>query len=86
MFIIYEEDEASMMPTVGARVDSSKDYMGENHEGEGTSPNESDSDMDQAPADVLDKDGCVKCKTYGGGYGMWNSSFTLIIIIYLNFL
>ena len=32
------EVKASMMPTVGARVDSSEDDMGENHEGEGTSP------------------------------------------------
>ena len=32
------EFEASMMPTVGARVDSSEDNMGENHEGEGDQP------------------------------------------------
>ena len=30
--------EALMMPTVGARVDSSKDDMGENHEREGDQP------------------------------------------------
>ena len=32
------EVEESMMPTVGARVDSSEDDMGENHEGEGDQP------------------------------------------------
>ena len=32
------EVEASMMPTVGARVNSSEDDMGENHEGKGDQP------------------------------------------------
>ena len=32
------EVEASMMPSVGARVDSSEDEMGENNEGEGNQP------------------------------------------------
>ena len=41
------EVEASMMPKVGARVDSSEDDMGENREGEGgPAPDESDSDTD----------------------------------------
>ena len=56
-----------MMPTVGARVDSSEDDLGENHEGEGgPAPDESDSDIDQAPADGLDADGGVKSKKYEG--------------------
>ena len=51
------EVEASMMPTVRARVDSSEDEMGENNEGEGEpATDESDSDIDQAPADGLDAD------------------------------
>ena len=55
------EIEASMMPTVGDRVDSSEDDMGENHEGEGRpAPDESDSDIDQAPVDGLDADGGVR--------------------------
>ena len=46
-----------MMPTVGARVDSSEDEMGENNEGEGEpATDESNSDIDQAPADGLDAD------------------------------
>ena len=46
-----------MMPTVGARVDSSQDDIGENHEGKGgPTPDESDSDIDQAPANGLDAD------------------------------
>ena len=50
-----------MMPTVGARVDSFVDDMGENHEGEGApGPDESDSDIDQAPADGLDADDISK--------------------------
>ena len=62
------EVEASMMPTVGARVDSSEDEMGENkNEGEGEpAMDESDSDIDQAPADGLDADGGVRSKKYGG--------------------
>ena len=48
-----------MMPTVGGRVDSSEDDMGGNREGEGgPAPNESDSDIDQAPADGLDTEIC----------------------------
>ena len=71
---------ASMIPTVGARVDSSEDDMGENHEGEGgPAPDESDSDIDQAPADGLDADGGVKSKKGGRNKYL---SFTLIIIIY----
>ena len=51
------EVEASMMPMIGARVDSSEDDMGENREGEGRpAQDESDSDIDQAPADGLDTD------------------------------
>ena len=62
------EVEASMMPTVGAMVDSSEDDMGENHEGEGApAPDESNSDIDHAPADGLDADGGVKSKKYGEG-------------------
>ena len=46
------EVEASMMPTVEARVDSSEDDMSENHEGDGgPASDESDSDIDQASAD-----------------------------------
>ena len=61
------EVEASMMPTVGARVDLSKDDMGENHDGKGgPAPDESDSDIDQAPADGLDADGGVRSKEYRG--------------------
>ena len=53
--------KASMMPTVEARVDSSEDDMGENDKGEGgPALNESDSDIDQAPADGLDADGGVR--------------------------
>ena len=60
------EVKASMMLTVGARVDSSEDDMGE-HEGEGgPAPNESDSNIDQAPADGLDADGGVKRSTGEG--------------------
>ena len=55
--LVPTEVEASMMPTVGARVDSSEDEMGENNEGEGEpATNESDSDIDQVPADGLDAD------------------------------
>ena len=51
------EVEASMMPTVGARVDSSEDEMGENNEGDGEpTTDESNSDIDQAPVDGLDAD------------------------------
>ena len=51
------EVEALMMPMVQARVDSSEDEMGENNEGEGLpATDESDSDIDQAPADGLDAD------------------------------
>ena len=53
--------------------------------GRGPAPDESDSDIDQAPADGLDADGGVKSKKYGGEDGI-RTSFTLIIIIYLNFL
>ena len=61
------EVEASMMPMVRARVDSSEDDMGENHQGKGgPAPDESDSDIDQAPADGLDADGGIKSKKYGG--------------------
>ena len=61
------EVEASMMLMVGARIDSSKDDIGENHEGKGgPAPDESDSDIDQAPADGLNADGGVKRKKYGG--------------------
>ena len=57
------EVESSMMSTVEARVDSSEDDMGENHQGErGPAPDESDSDIDQAPADGLDADSGVKRK------------------------
>ena len=46
-----------MMPMVGARVDLSVDDMGENREGEGgLAPDESNSDIDQAPADGLNAD------------------------------
>ena len=46
-----------MMPTIGARVDSSEDDIDENREGEGEpAPDESNSDIDQAPADGLDAD------------------------------
>ena len=47
----------------------------------GPAPDESDSDIDQAPADGLYVDGGVKSKKYRGGQNK-NSSFTLIIIIY----
>ena len=51
------EVETSMMPTVEARVESSEDEMGENNEREGElATDESDSDIDQAPADGLDVD------------------------------
>ena len=64
------EIEASMMPTVGARVDSSEDEMGENNEGEGEpATDESDSDIDQAPADGLDADGGVRSKKHWGEGG-----------------
>ena len=35
--------------------------------GRGPAPDESDSDIDQAPADGLDADGGIKCKKYGEG-------------------
>ena len=55
-----------MIPTLGARVDSSEDDLGENHEGEGgPDPDESDSDIDQAAADGVDADGGVR-STEGG--------------------
>ena len=51
---VLVEIEVSMMPTVGARVDSSEDDMGENDDGEGEpAPDKSDSDIDQAPVDGL---------------------------------
>ena len=61
------EIEALMMPTVRARVDSSEDDIGENHEGEGGSaPDESNSDIDQTPADGLNADSGIKHKKCGG--------------------
>ena len=79
------EVEASMMPAGGARVDSSEDEIGENNEGKGEpATDESDSDIDQAPADDgLDADGGVKSKKYrGGGRGIRTHLLSIIIIIY----
>ena len=54
---VLAEVEASMMPTVGARIDSSEDEMSENNEGEREpATDECDSDIDQAAADSLDAD------------------------------
>ena len=74
------EVKASMMPTVGARVDSSEDDMGKNHEGEGEpAPDVFDSDIDQAPADGLDADDISNAYMSLEGMPVFNERHGLLI-------